>query len=67
MLYLHLCCASISRMCPKVSEKPKTAHKGVMLSEKLDIIVSTIMNEIKTLHVLNFGSGNPETFFHINE
>lgn len=38
MLYRDLFFASVTEMCPKVSEKPKRAHKGVMLRVKLDII-----------------------------
>lgn len=33
-----LFCALVSKTCPKLSEKPKGACKGVMLSIQLDII-----------------------------
>lgn len=39
MLYLDLFCTCVSKMCPKVSEKPKRACKGVMLGVKLDLSV----------------------------
>lgn len=38
MLYLDLVCASVSKLCPRVSEKPKRGHKDVMINIKLDII-----------------------------
>lgn len=45
-------------MCPKISEKPKRAHKDVMLSVNLDII--------KHIWWVGFGSENAQTFFHMN-
>lgn len=38
VLYFNLLCSSVSQMCPKFSEKPKSACKGVTLSVKLDVI-----------------------------
>ena len=38
MLPLNLFCASVDEMHPKVSEIPKRAQKGIMLSVKLDVI-----------------------------
>lgn len=35
-------------MCPNVSEKPKKAHKSVMLRMKLEAIVSIIVIKINT-------------------
>lgn len=34
---LHSFCASVSKMYPKVSEKPKRAHMSVTLSKELDM------------------------------
>lgn len=48
MFYFDLFCASVSKMFPKVSEKPKKAGKGVMLSVKLNIIVLIVVNKINT-------------------
>lgn len=47
VLYLDLSCASVTKMCPKMSENLKWACKDVMM----DIIVSVVLNEIKTLSV----------------
>lgn len=38
MLWLLLFHTFVSKMCPKVSGKPKRADKHVMLSMKLDVI-----------------------------
>lgn len=47
VLYLDLSCASVTKMCPKMPENLKWACKDVMM----DIIVSVVLNEIKTLSV----------------
>lgn len=48
MLYLDLSCVLMNKMCTKVSAKPNRARKGVVLSVKLDVIVSIVVNKIKT-------------------
>lgn len=56
-------------MCPKVSEKPKRACKGGILSIKLDIIIVIVVNgeENKDLVCTFFGgSGNAQKLFRIN-
>lgn len=45
VLYSHLFCASINKMCLKVSEKHKRAHEGVMLGVKLDIFKCVDVDE----------------------
>lgn len=45
MLYTDLFCASINKMCLKVSEKHKRAHEGVMLGVKLDIFKCVDVDE----------------------
>lgn len=55
MLHLHSLRASVSKMCSKILEKTRRAHKCVMFSVKLDISISVRVNEIKTL---KFGSGD---------
>lgn len=66
MFYLDLFCASISKICPKRSEKPKRAHKDVTL----DVIkLSDYGKGNKDIvHVLNLGSGNDKKKkkFHVN-
>lgn len=48
MFYCDLFCVSVSKMYPKVSEKPKKAGKVVTLSVKLNIIVLVLVNKINT-------------------
>lgn len=64
MLYLNLCCASVIKMCLQVSEKPKRALKGVMLSIKLDVIKCFDRGGYNKdiVLVLYFGSGNAQKF-----
>lgn len=38
MFHFQSSYAFVSRMCPKVSEKPKKAYKGVTYSVKLDVV-----------------------------
>lgn len=38
MFYIGLFYASVSKMCPNETEKPKRTGKGVRLSTKLDVI-----------------------------
>lgn len=65
VLPLDVFCVSISKVPPKVSEKPKTVCKSVTLTIKLNIIVSIFVNEIKV--ALNVGSGSSQKIFHINQ
>lgn len=59
MFYLHLFCASVSKTCPQIAEKPKRAYKGLTLSIKLKIIKCFDCGERnKDVARLNFGSGN---------
>ena len=62
MLHLHLFCESINKMCSKVSEKLKRAHKGVTLSVKLDVIKHFPHGEQNKdiVHALNL----PESTIH---
>lgn len=60
MLYLDLFYTFISKMCPEVSEKPKRAHKGIVLSVKRDVIKHFDRDERNKdiVCMLNFGFGN---------
>lgn len=55
-----LFCASNSKLCPKVPEKPTSAHEVVTLSVKLGEQNKDIV------HVLKIRSGNAQKNSHIN-
>lgn len=47
MLYLDLFCGTLSKICPKMSEKPKRVRRDVTLSIKLDVTsISIVANDI---------------------
>lgn len=66
VLCLNSLCASVSKMFPEASGKPKRARKGVMFSIKQDIIKCFHDGEWNrnTVCALNFGSGK-QFFFPI--
>ena len=50
-------CASVSKMCPKVSKKPNRAHEDVMFRVKLDILKPIwydLVGYFGNLEMLNF-------------
>lgn len=51
----------VSKLCPRVAEKPKRAHKGVTLGIKLDVISKHFGHNEQSKDImpaLNFGPGN---------
>lgn len=57
-MFLTLFCAFVSKMCPKISEKLKRAHKGVTLIKHFH---SGEQNK-DAVYALNMGSRNPKMF-----
>ena len=53
--HLNLFCASLSKMCSKVSEKPKRALNGVKHSVKLDVIKHFDCQQNKDIVFVKFG------------
>lgn len=51
MLHFNWICASVSKMCPQVSEKSERAPKGVKLNVKLCVMKGSDCEQIKTLHI----------------
>lgn len=62
MLYVNLFCAPVSKMCPKVSEKLKSARKDVNAYHKTGCKQVYLVWSGR----LFFGTGNIQNFFHIN-